>query len=89
MANGGHICCVYCTYNRLTPGTCDIFGIETSPFILCRAFRYPKQSHVEARTKWPMLNDLKPGVVYEINNSAVLVGNPAPVYKVFKLNKKT
>jgi len=36
-----------------------------------------------------MLNDLKPGVVYGIDNSVVLAGNPAPVYKVFKLNKKT
>jgi len=63
-------------------------GIEMSPFILCRAFRRPKQSHTEARKKWPMLNDLKPGVVYKIDNSAVLAGNPEPVYKVQILEKE-
>ena len=64
MANGGHICCERCTYNRLTPGTCDIFGIETNQFVLCRVFRRSKQSHAEARMMWPMINDLKSGAVY-------------------------
>lgn len=58
MPNGGHISCEYCTYNRSRPGECDIFGVETSPFVLCRAFRTPKQSHQEARERWPMLEDL-------------------------------
>lgn len=84
IPNGGHICFAYCTYNRLTLGTCDIFGIEISPFILCRAFRFPEQSHTEARKKWPLLNDLKPGVVYGIDNSAVLAGNPEPIYEIIK-----
>lgn len=76
MPNGGHISCSYCTYDRLTPGTCDIFGIETSPFILCRAFRKPKQSHTEARNEYPMLKKLSPGVIYGIDNDAVIGGNP-------------
>ena len=87
MANGGHICCERCTYNRLTPGTCDIFGIETNQFVLCRAFRMPKQSHAEARKKWPMLNDAKPGVVYRIENLAGLAASPEPVYRIIKLTK--
>ena len=82
MANGGHISCAYCTYNRAIPGTCDILGVGTSPFILCRAFRKPKQSHTEARKVYPMLNELSPGVVYEIDNSAVLAGNPRPVARI-------
>lgn len=82
MPNGGHISCVYCTYNRSTPDACDIFGIETSPFILCRAFRKPKQSHTEARKAYPMLNELSPGVVYEIDNSVVLSGNPGSAAKI-------
>lgn len=80
MPNGGHISCEYCTYNRHTPGKCDVFGIETSPFIICRMFRMPQQSHEEAREQWPMLEELKPGIVYEIDNSAVLVGNPRHLY---------
>ena len=79
MPNGGHISCVYCTYNRSKPGTCDIFGIETSPFILCRAFRKPKQSHTEARNEYAMLKELSPGVVYGIGNDAVIAGNPRPI----------
>jgi len=35
-----------------------------------------------------MLNDLKPGVVYKIDNSAVLAGNPEPVHKAQILEKK-
>ncbi len=82
MPNGGHICCEYCTYNRAKLGFCDIFGIETNPFILCRSFRMPKQSHTEARKKWPILKELKPGIVYSINNNALYAGNPKPIYKV-------
>ena len=47
----------------------------------------PKQSHAEARKKWPMLNDLKPGVVYRIENLAGLAANPEPVYRIIKLTK--
>jgi len=88
MANGGHISCVDCTYNRFTPGNCDVFGIETKGFGLCRAFRYPGQSHVEARKKFPLLNDLKPGIVYGIDNSVVLAGNPQPAYIVVPFGKE-
>lgn len=79
MPNGGHISCKYCTYSRLTPNTCDIFGIETSPFILCRAFRKPKQSHTEARNEYPMLKELSPGVVYRIDNDVIIGGSPQPI----------
>jgi hypothetical protein len=88
MANGGHICCERCTYNRLTPGTCDIFGIETNQFVLCRAFRYPGQSHTESRNKFPMLKDLKPGVVYRIENLAGLGADPQQTYRLIKIETK-
>jgi len=32
MANGGHISCQRCTYNRLTLGMCDVLGIATNQF---------------------------------------------------------
>ena len=82
MANGGHISCEQCTYNRRKDGFCDIFGIETSPFLICRSFRSPLQSHQDARNMLPMLNKLEPGLVYKIDNSYLSIGNPSPVYKV-------
>ena len=86
MPNGGHICCDNCTYNRLRPGICDICGIETSPFLLCRAYRQPKQSHEQARAQWNILNKLEPGIVYEIDNSYPSTGgNPHPIYRMNKI----
>ena len=82
MANGGHISCEYCTYNRNPVGRCDIFGVDTSSFVLCRTFRKPKQSHAEARKEWPMLEKLKPGLVYEIDNSTYSTHDPRPAYHV-------
>jgi len=85
MPNGGHICCEYCTYGRSETGKCDIFGVETDPFTLCRAFRRPKQSHQDARQEWPILEELQPGVVYQIDNAHGSSGNPRPIYKVIRL----
>ncbi len=82
MPNGGRPCCEYCTYNRLTPGTCDVFGIETGPFILCRSFRMPRQSHADARKHHAELMKLEPGVVYSISNSATEELSPRPAYRV-------
>ncbi len=82
MPNGCHICCEYCTYNRLTPGKCDIFGIEAGPFILCRSFRMPKQSHEGARRRHPELTALEPGVVYSIENTTAGPADPRPAYRV-------
>ncbi|KAF0159062.1 MAG: hypothetical protein FD159_809 [Syntrophaceae bacterium] len=85
MANGGHISCAKCTYSRLKPGKCDIWGIEISGFLLCRAFRSPGQSHTAARKEFKMLNKLKPGVVYAVDNSVVAIGNPEPVFQIVEV----
>lgn len=76
MPNGGQICCHYCTYNTGIRTAkyfdiCDIWGIECTPYIICRAFRMQKQSHSDARKQWPLLNKLKPGIVYSINNNSM------------------
>jgi len=84
MPNGGHISCDNCTYSRFTPGKCDIFGIKSSPFIICRSFRMPKQSHSKARDRWPLLNQLEPGIVYSIDNDVLSQGDPQPIYKISK-----
>ena len=89
MPNGGHICCEYCTYSRSQRGICDIFGHETSPGILCRSFRMPKQTHSSARRKWRLLLDLKPGIVYGIDNNVFSAGNPRPLYKMVPVDKET
>ena len=85
MPNGGHICCVNCTYSRLKPGKCDIWGIEISGFLLCRSFRFPGQSHTEARKDFKMLNKLKPGFVYAIDNSFVAIGKPETAFKIVEI----
>lgn len=92
MPNGGHICCMYCTYNQgVHDGNelhskCDIFGVKCSPHIICRSFRMPKQSHWSARAEWPMLNDLEPGIVYSVNNtSGPMTGTLAKMYELKKL----
>lgn len=82
MSNGGHICCEYCTFNRNPHGRCDLFGVETNPFVLCRAFRKPGQSHTEARREWPLLEALEPGVVYQVDNSTYSIYEPRAIYHV-------
>ena len=82
MPNGGHICCDYCTYGRRRDGRCDIHGVETSPGILCRAFRPPGDSHTKVRKQFPLLLDLEPGVVYGIDNDTFVSGNPRPKYRM-------
>lgn len=82
MPNGGHISCDYCTCNRRTPGRCDIFGVETSPFLLCRSFRKAQQPHTAAQEEYPLLRKLEPGIVYQIDNSAAKAGDPSPAYRV-------
>ena len=85
MANGGHICCESCTYNRTPHGLCDIFGIETNAFILCRSFRKVGQSHAQARRQWPLLDRLKPGIVYQVDNSTYSIHEPRAIYHVSAL----
>ncbi len=70
MPNGGTICCHDCTYNLGLYNSkiydkCDIFGIDTNPSLICRSFRLPKQSHTQAREKWPILDTLAPGMIYK------------------------
>ncbi len=95
MPNGGHICCAGgCTYNSETHGIqaqarCDVFGIETDMnggCMLCRMYREPRQSHRDARSRWPILDDLEPGVVYAIDNTTISAGNPRPVYRVLPVD---
>jgi hypothetical protein len=85
MPNGGHICCEYCTYNRQEPGLCDVFGVNTSPRLLCRSFRKPGQSHTESRKEWPIVENLRPGVVYEIDNEIISAGSLRPAYKIVSI----
>ena len=82
MPNGGHISCEYCTYNRAYRGRCDIFGVETSPFVLCRSFRPPGESHRSAHKAWKILDTLEPGKVYAIDNDNAVSGNPEVIYEV-------
>jgi len=64
MANTGYLCCEYCAYNQMPERVCDIFGIKTNPFLICRCFRLTWESHAQARRRWPLLEGLAPGKVY-------------------------
>lgn len=83
MPNGGFDSCDRCTYNRLTPGKCDIFGIATDGGVVCRAFRAPGESHTSARERNRWLGKLRPGIVYFISNyHTEPTPGPRPAYKV-------
>lgn len=81
MPSGGHISCEYCTYNRSPYGRCDIFGVETSPFVLCRQFRPPGESHRSAHKAWSILSKLESGKVYAITQAGGLK-NPIVTHEV-------
>ena len=85
MPNGGAICCMECTYGRSADRRCDIHGVPVSPFLLCRSFRMAGQSHTEARSRWKLLEQLEPGVVYEIENAYPSDGRePEPRYRLIQ-----
>ncbi len=79
MPNGGHISCEYCINNDR--GACQIFGVATGPFVLCRSFRTePGMSYEDSVQQWPMLASLAPGAVYAIDNSSFSAGDPQPIF---------
>lgn len=92
MPNGHQPCCADgCTYNSETHGVpqqarCDVFGIETDlngGCMVCRMFRRPRQSHMEARKESPQLLDLKAGAVYHIRNTSEdRDWHPRAIYRV-------
>ena len=95
MPNKGKISCQYCTYSRehrgnTTFGICDIWGISCSPFLLCRSYREPQQSHREAKAYWIMLERLKPGIVYSINeDKETATDRIKPMYKIAKIEEES
>ena len=58
--------CNSCTYGRRPDGSCDIYGTPVTNELVCRAYRHPQQSHSEARSKEPLLEQLRPGLIYSI-----------------------
>jgi hypothetical protein len=86
MPNGGHISCSYCIHDQR--GQCGVYGVETTPDILCRMFRTePAQPYEDAAGRWPVLDDLKPGIVYSIDNDAFSAGNPKPLYVLRRVKR--
>lgn len=59
-----HPACNSCTYGRCPDGSCDIFGTPVIGELVCRAYRSAAQSHSEARSEHPLLEQLRPGLVY-------------------------
>jgi hypothetical protein len=65
-------------YNQ---GKCDIYGIQTSPLVLCRMFRTePEQSPDEASRRWPILATLQLGIIYAFAGDPSAPGEPKPLY---------
>ena len=59
-----HPACNSCTYGRRPDGSCDIYGTPVTDELVCRAYRSAAQSHSEARSDHPLLEQLRPGLVY-------------------------
>ena len=81
------ISCEDCAYNTSETGACDIHGIRGNAHTLCRAFRMPKQPHRAARKKWPMVGELAPGSVYQIESDAAPGVTPQPFYQIERVGK--
>ena len=92
MPNGGYVCCEEsCAYNDAAKGRCDVFGVETgmnAAFMLCRMYRWPDQTHAESRKSYAILERLKPGVVYAINNINGANASPRPLYRVTAVKQR-
>ena len=75
--------CTTCTYGRRSDHVCDITGAPLKDSHVCRAYRKPGQSHSEARSRYPLLANLRPGVVYSIRTSKT--GSDHTISASFKL----
>lgn len=68
MPNGGLICCLECVNN--SNGSCSIHGVKCNAYTVCCAFQTSNLSHKDSREKYKSLQKMKPGVVYQIQNTA-------------------
>jgi hypothetical protein len=82
MPNGGFVCCLYCFFNNSSEKKCKIFGIETSPHIICRMF-----SRSLNDVGIPELENLEAGIIYSIANSLGEDFSPKPLYKVVRVDE--
>jgi len=86
MPNGGHIRCSDCTYSRKFQTKCEIWGAPISVYLICRAFCLSKQSHTKSRNDFPFLDELEPGIVYEIDNNIFEAGNLRKRFQVIEID---
>ena len=66
--------CSTCTYGRRSDGLCDIHGTAVTNNLVCRTYRNAGQSHLDARGKYPLLDQLRPGRVYSIRTDKTSAG---------------
>jgi hypothetical protein len=81
------VSCKSCVYNQ---GKCDIYGIQTSPLVLCRMYLTdPEQSHEDALKRWPILETLEPGIIYTYGGDPSAPGEPKPLYAGLQRKPRT
>ena len=76
--------CITCTFGRCSDGLCDIHGTAVTRNLVCRAYRNAGQSHLDARAKYPLLEQLRPGRVYSIRIDKASAGQA--VFARFKVD---
>ena len=70
--------CSSCAYGRRSDGLCDIHGTTVTKSLVCRAYRNAGQSHLDARGKYPLLEQLLPGRIYSIKQARQALVNQCP-----------
>ncbi len=72
------VSCASCIYNE---GKCDIYGVQTSPMVVCRMYLPEREvSHEEALERWPILQTLDLGVIYTYGDDPAAPHEPEPLY---------
>jgi ADP-ribosyl-[dinitrogen reductase] hydrolase len=66
--------CSTCTYGRRSDGLCDIHGTAVTNNLVCRTYRNAGQGHRDARNRYPLLDQLRPGRVYSIKRDKTSAG---------------
>lgn len=87
MPNGGLPNCLQCKHSKKSK--CNIFGIETSPYLLCRHYRDEHGDKTFDEHITPYLEPLAIGTVFWIGNAyGATEDNPTPAFTMVKVKNQ-
>jgi len=85
MPNGGLPNCLECK-NRTANDICNLYGIEVSPYLLCRKYKHWNDDANFDEHISQFLEPFQLGVVYWIHNKyGATQDNPLPAYKMLSI----